>query len=348
MVLTEEGAGSDVGAGRTKAKHIAGDEWHLEGTKRFITGGDNDYFREHRPLGAGSARGRRAGNQGAVAVPGAQVLGRKDGTMGERNGVRCTKVEHKMGLRASATCELTFGDDQPARGLLLGNVHNGIRQMFNVIEQARMAIGVKSMSTLSTAYLNALAFAQELRVQGGDLLRIMEKTSPRVNIIQHPDVRRMLMAQKCHAEGMRALIFFAASLQDQVRSWVGTARRSQGGAAVRATKRPAAAAHQRLLLREGLRAFGGVAAVLRRLGLPARTIRLSSTSATRRSTRCTRARRTFRRWTCCCARFGRDGGETLRELLAQAKRRSRKPRAERRCPDARGAPRGARATCRRC
>jgi len=139
----------------------------------------------------------------------------EDGTMGERNGVRCTKVEHKMGLRGSATCELTFGDDQPARGLLLGNVHNGIHQMFHVIEQARMAIGVKSMSTLSTAYLNALEFAR-LRVQGGDLLRIMEKTSPRVNIIQHPDVRRMLMAQKAHVEGMRALIFFAASLQDQV------------------------------------------------------------------------------------------------------------------------------------
>jgi hypothetical protein len=138
----------------------------------------------------------------------------KDGSLGERNGVRTTKVEHKMGLRASSTCELVFGDETPARGLLLGNVHDGIRQMFNVIEQARMAIGVKSMSTLSTAYHNALAYAQE-RIQGPDLLHVMDKASPRVPVLSHPDVRRMLMLQKSHAEGMRALCFYAASLQDQ-------------------------------------------------------------------------------------------------------------------------------------
>ena len=215
MVLTEEGAGSDVGAGRTKAKHIAGDEWHLEGTKRFITSGESDFFPNIVHLVLARPEGGAPGTKGLSLFLVPKFWVNEDGTMGERNGVRCTKVEHKMGLRGSATCELTFGDDQPARGLLLGNVHNGIHQMFHVIEQARMAIGVKSMSTLSTAYLNALEFAR-LRVQGGDLLRIMEKTSPRVNIIQHPDVRRMLMAQKAHVEGMRALIFFAASLQDQV------------------------------------------------------------------------------------------------------------------------------------
>jgi hypothetical protein len=138
-----------------------------------------------------------------------------DGSLGERNGVFVTNVEKKMGIKGSATCELTFGDGKPARGLLVGNVHDGIRQMFHVIEQARMAVGVKSMATLSTAYGNALAYAKE-RVQGADLLQAMDKKAPRVRIIQHPDVRRMLMAQKAHAEGMRALDLFVASLQDQV------------------------------------------------------------------------------------------------------------------------------------
>jgi hypothetical protein len=120
-----------------------------------------------------------------------------------------------MGLKASATCELTLGDGVPAQGWLVGNVHDGIRQMFHVIEHARMAIGVKSMATLSTAYLNALAFAKE-RVQGADLAQARDKNAKKVTILHHPDVRRMLLVQKSHAEGMRALISFAASLLDQV------------------------------------------------------------------------------------------------------------------------------------
>ena len=105
--------------------------------------------------------------------------------------------------------------DTPCRGYLMGEVHDGIRQMFKVIEQARMSIGVKSMSTLSTAYLNALAYAKD-RVQGPDLLKATDKTSPRVLIIQHPDVRRQLMLQKSLAEGMRAMIMYNAGLQDQI------------------------------------------------------------------------------------------------------------------------------------
>jgi len=214
MVLTEPDAGSDVGAGKSKAKHIAGDEWHIEGVKRFITGGDNDYFENIIHLVLARPEGAAPGTKGLSLFLVPKFWVEKDGSIGARNGVRTTKVEHKMGLRASSTCELVFGDETPARGLLLGNVHDGIRQMFNVIEQARMAIGVKSMATLSTAYLNALAYAQE-RIQGPDLLRVMDKASPRVAILSHPDVRRMLLVQKCHAEGMRALCFYAASLQDQ-------------------------------------------------------------------------------------------------------------------------------------
>jgi alkylation response protein AidB-like acyl-CoA dehydrogenase len=214
MVLTEPDAGSDVGAGKTRARHVEGDEWHIEGVKRFITGGDNDYFENIIHLVLARPEGAGPGTKGLSLFLVPKFWVEKDGSMGARNGVRTTKVEHKMGIKASATCELVFGDETPARGLLLGNVHDGIRQMFQVIEQARMAIGVKSMSTLSTGYLNALGFAQE-RIQGPDLLRAMDKSSPRVEILAHPDVRRMLLLQKCHAEGMRALCFYAASLQDQ-------------------------------------------------------------------------------------------------------------------------------------
>src|SRR5699024_1869496 len=125
-----------------------------------------------------------------------------------------TNVEHKMGLKASATCELTFGGHgTPAVGWLVGEVHNGIAQMFDVIEHARMMVGTKAIGTLSTGYLNALDYAKE-RVQGGDLTQMTDKTAPRVTITHHPDVRRALMMQKAYAEGMRAVYLYTAAHQD--------------------------------------------------------------------------------------------------------------------------------------
>jgi alkylation response protein AidB-like acyl-CoA dehydrogenase len=215
MVLTEPDAGSDVGAGRTKARHISGDEWHIEGVKRFITAAEFDTCPNVIHLVLARPEGAGPGTKGLSLFVVPKIWVNADGSFGERNGVRASKVEHKMGLRGSATCELTFGEDVPARGLLLGNDHSGIQQMFQIIEQARMAIGMKSMSTLSTAYHHALAYCRE-RVQGPDLLRATDKSSPRVPIIRHPDVRRMLMMQKSHAEGMRALLFYAAAIQDEV------------------------------------------------------------------------------------------------------------------------------------
>jgi hypothetical protein len=119
-----------------------------------------------------------------------------------------------MGIKSSPTCELTFGaTDVPAVGYLVGGVHTGIAQMFTVIEHARMTIGVKAAGTLSTGYLNALAFAKE-RVQGADLTQMADKTAPRVTIMHHPDVRRSLMTQKAYAEGLRAVYLYAAAHQD--------------------------------------------------------------------------------------------------------------------------------------
>jgi hypothetical protein len=215
MVLTEPDAGSDVGAGRTKARHVGGEVWEIEGVKRFITSAEAEHAENIIHMVLARPEGAGPGTKGLSLFIVPKYWVDENGKPGERNGVVCTKIEEKMGLKGSVTSELTFGDGKPARGLLLGEVHDGIRQMFHVIEQARMAIGMKSMATLSTAYLNALEFTKE-RKQGADLMNARDAKAPRVTIIHHPDVRRMLMAQKAHAEGMRALCLYTASIQDQV------------------------------------------------------------------------------------------------------------------------------------
>jgi hypothetical protein len=221
MVLTEPDAGSDVGAGRTKAILQADGSWHLDGVKRFITSGDQDLTENimhlvlARPEGPGVET--RPGTKGLslFLVPKFH-FDTNTGEPGERNGAFVTNVEHKMGLNASATCELTFGQhDVPAQGWLLGDVHNGIAQMFQVIEYARMMVGTKAIGTLSTGYLNALDYAKE-RVQGADLTTMLDKTAPRVTITHHPDVRRSLMLQKAYAEGLRAVYLYTATYQDQI------------------------------------------------------------------------------------------------------------------------------------
>ncbi|HOA02579.1 MAG TPA: acyl-CoA dehydrogenase [Dermatophilaceae bacterium] len=215
MVLTEPDAGSDVGAGRTKAVQQPDGTWHITGVKRFITSAESDmcdnivHFVLARPEGA------VVGTKGLslFIVPKFHV-DVETGEIGERNGAYVTNVEHKMGLKVSTTCEVTFGEKQPAVGTLLGDVHDGIAQMFHIIEGARMFVGTKAIATLSTGYLNALDYAKQ-RVQGADLTT-PAKDAPRVTITHHPDVRRSLMLQKAYAEGLRALVIYAATFQDVV------------------------------------------------------------------------------------------------------------------------------------
>ncbi|HUL26703.1 MAG TPA: acyl-CoA dehydrogenase, partial [Streptosporangiaceae bacterium] len=213
MVLTEPDAGSDVGAGRTKAVEQPDGTWHIEGVKRFITCAEHDMAENIFHLVLARPEGHGPGTKGLSMFLVPKYLVDADGSIGERNGVEVTNLEHKMGLKASATCELTFGAGRPAVGTLVGGVHDGIRQMFMIIEHARMMVGTKAIATLSTGYLNALEFART-RVQGADLTQMADKSAPRVTIIHHPDVRRMLMMQKAYAEGMRALVLQVASLQD--------------------------------------------------------------------------------------------------------------------------------------
>jgi len=221
MVLTEPDAGSDVGAGRTRAVPQPDGTWHIEGVKRFITSGEHDltdniiHYVLARPVDTPGAGGPGTKGLSLFVVPKFH-FDAQTGELGDRNGVFVTNVEHKMGIKASTTCEVTFGQHgTPAKGWLLGDVHEGIRQMFLIIEYARMMVGTKAIATLSTGYLNALDYAKG-RVQGADLLRSTDKTAPRVTIVNHPDVRRSLLLQKSYVEGLRALVCYTATWQDKV------------------------------------------------------------------------------------------------------------------------------------
>jgi alkylation response protein AidB-like acyl-CoA dehydrogenase len=216
MVLTEPDAGSDVGAGRAKAFDNGDGTWRIEGVKRFISSAEHDMAENIMHLVLARPEGAGPGTKGLslFLVP-KFLFNVETGELGERNGVWATNVEKKMGLKASTTCELTFGDGKPAIGWLIGDVHDGIAQMFKVIEYARMMVGTKAIATLSTGYLNALDYAKT-RVQGADLTQMMDKSAPRVTITHHPDVRRGLMLQKAYAEGMRAMVLYTATWQEQI------------------------------------------------------------------------------------------------------------------------------------
>ena len=216
MQLTEPDAGSDVGAGRSKAVQQPDGTWHITGTKRFITSGDADLYENIMHFTLARREGGGPGTKGLslFLIP-KYMFDLETGELGKRNGVYVTNVEHKMGLNVSATCEMNLGEKEPAVGYLLGDVHEGIAQMFKVIEFARMMVGTKAIATLSAGYQQALSYAKT-RVQGGDMKVMNDKASPRVTIIKHPDVRRSLMVQKAYSEGMRALVLYTASIQDEV------------------------------------------------------------------------------------------------------------------------------------
>ncbi len=226
MVLTEPDAGSDVGAGVTSAVKVEdngpddmGSVWHIEGVKRFITSADYQGHENTVHLVLARPKGAAAGTKGLRLYIVPKYLVNPDGSLGARNGAKVTNIEKKMGIKGSATCELTMGADadMPCVGYLVGDADEdgrGIAQMFRVIEYARMSVGTKAMATLSTGYLNALDYAK-IRVQGPDMTKMLDKDAEKVTIINHPDVRRILMEQKAHAEGMRALVAYTGWVQDQ-------------------------------------------------------------------------------------------------------------------------------------
>ena len=259
-----------------------------------------------RPEGAGIEN--RPGTKGlSLFVVPKYLFDPETGELGERNGAFVTGVEHKMGLKVSTTCELSFGQHGvPAVGYLLGDRHDGIAQMFQVIEYARMMVGTKAIATLSTGYLNALDYAKQ-RVQSADLTRANDKTAPRVTIIHHPDVRRILMKQKAYAEGLRAVYLYTASWQDRIaapsevsRSAVRAVNRSRPSGSTTCccrSSRASGPSGRTRTWRCRCRCSAGRATP--------RTTRSSSTSGTPRSTPCTRAPPRSRRRTSSSARSSR-------------------------------------------
>ncbi len=272
MVLTEPDAGSDVGAGKTYATPNEDGSWNISGVKRFITSAESD-LQENimhlvlaRPKGVEGIGGPGTKGLSLFLVPKYHFDHQTGELTGERNGVYVTNVEHKMGIKVSNTCELTFGDPQvgggePAKGWLLGEVHDGIRQMFDVIENARMMVGTKAIATLSTGYLNALEYAKE-RVQGADLTQSADKAAPRVTITHHPDVRRSLMTQKSFAEAMRSLVIYTSTWQDKVQLAKASGERDELAEAVNDLLLPIVKGYGSerswvLLGTESLQTFGG-------------------------------------------------------------------------------------------
>ena len=222
MCLTEPNAGSDVGAAKTEAVKNPDGTYRIRGTKIFISGGDHDLAENIIHLVLARIVGAPPGTKGLslFIVPKRRIL--PDGSTGEPNDVQVSSIEHKMGINGSATCVLNFGDNGNCVGELVGGVENlGMSQMFRMMNGARIAVGLQGLAVASTAYLNALEYARE-RKQGSNYRYWKDPTKPRVPIIDHPDVRRMLLDCKATVEGIRMLIVKLANHLDHATQLAGS------------------------------------------------------------------------------------------------------------------------------
>lgn len=217
MCLTEPHAGSDVGSARTSAKHIEGNRYKIRGTKIYITGGDQDITNNIVHLVLARIENGPPGTKGLSLFIVPKVRVNEDGTLDKPNDVFVSSIEHKMGINGSATCVLNFGqENDDCIGELVGDVeHAGMAQMFKLMNGARILVGVQGIGVASTAYLNALEYARE-RLQGPSINHWKDPMAPRVAIIEHADVRRMLLEMKAKVEGIRALAVKLAWHSDMV------------------------------------------------------------------------------------------------------------------------------------
>lgn len=217
MCLTEPSAGSAVGDLKSTAKKRPDGLWDIAGSKIFISSGEHDMCENFIHLVLARAEGSPPGIKGIslFIVPKYQI--NPDGSSGKLNGVKCTKVEEKMGIHGSATSELVFGDDGPCVGELVGELNKGINNMFVMMNEARIGTGLQGLAAASAAYQHALEYSK-MRVQGVAIENMKDVNAPRVEIIKHPDVRRMLLSQKAMTEGMRALIYRGVMFEMQAKA----------------------------------------------------------------------------------------------------------------------------------
>ncbi|GAB6271043.1 MAG: acyl-CoA dehydrogenase [Smithella sp.] len=211
MCLTEPSAGSDVGALKTRAVKQADGTYKITGQKIFITAGDNDLYENIIHPVLARIDGDPPGTPGIsiFIVPKYHV--NPDGSIGQRNDVTTTGIEHKMGIKGSATCSLSFGDNDQCIGWLLGQERQGMKIMFQMMNEARLDVSQQGLGTASSAYMHAVTYAKN-RIQGADPAKRGDFTS--VPIIKHPDVRRMLLWMKSQVEAMRMLTLLAAYSAD--------------------------------------------------------------------------------------------------------------------------------------
>jgi alkylation response protein AidB-like acyl-CoA dehydrogenase len=223
MCLTESQAGSDVGSAKTVASPKGDGSYSIRGTKIFISGGDHDLAENVIHLVLARVDGAPAGTKGLTLFIVPKIRASEDGTLGEPNDVTVANIEHKMGINGSATCILNFGDSGKCIGWPVGGdpkLNQGMPQMFKLMNSARIAVGVQGISVASSAFLNALEYAKE-RKQGSSISHWKDATAPRVPIIEHADVRRMLLDMKARVEGIRALAVKLTLHQDHVRALQG-------------------------------------------------------------------------------------------------------------------------------
>jgi alkylation response protein AidB-like acyl-CoA dehydrogenase len=216
MLLTEPGAGSDLGAMETKAVPQPDGSYKIEGNKIFISGGEHDLVENIIHPVLARIEGAPAGTKGIslFIVPKYRV--NHDGSLGEFNDVVCTGIEHKMGIHGNCTCSLSLGGNGGCVGYLLGEENKGMKEMFQMMNEARLYVGVQGLSLASCSYLNAVDYAKK-RVQGPNLLKAAMGDLSGVPIIQHPDIRRQLVSMKSYVEGMRSLLYYIAYCNDRMK-----------------------------------------------------------------------------------------------------------------------------------
>lgn len=209
MALTEPNAGSDLGNMSTRAIRQPDGTFKIQGTKIFITGGDHDLAENIIHPVLARIEGDPAGTKGISIFLVPKYLVNEDGTLGQRNDYEIANIEEKMGIHGSATCLINFGDNNDCYAELLGEEREGMKVMFQMMNEARLAVGMQGLCSASIAYLHALQYAKD-RLQGSSLMEFKNPEAARVPIIQHPDVRRMLLWMKSSVDSLRALIYFTA------------------------------------------------------------------------------------------------------------------------------------------
>ena len=214
MLLTEPQAGSDVGALTTSAVKNEDGTYSIKGDKIFITNGDHDLAENIIHPVLARIEGSPAGTKGISIFLVPKIWVHEDGSLGDPNDVACTGIEEKMGIHASSTCSMSLGSKGKCRGLLLGEENQGMRIMFYMMNEARLGVGFQAFIHATTAYLYAVNYARE-RLQGRDLEKFADRAAPQVPIIQHPDVRRMLLWMKAHVEGMRSFAYYTVRCFDR-------------------------------------------------------------------------------------------------------------------------------------